>query len=125
MTPLEFTESKKYLPVMMRDHSFRGWLFRWIDIRAEKGRNDGGYLSKNLPNAVSAHIYVIDYFLWFMAQFGYTLQKVNRKDVEFYDIQQVIGDFENEERNRFFDELKKDLENRKKTPLGSESVQAD
>ena len=44
---------------------------------------------KNLPTWTMAHIYVIDFFLWYMAKCGYTLQK-SRAKIDFIDYQNDI-----------------------------------
>lgn len=45
-----------------------------------------------LPNSWrDNHIYVIDYFLWFMGQHGYKLQKI-RSGIQFFDINKTISE---------------------------------
>lgn len=72
----------KYLPPFMRDFHDQKELFKTIDDATIKRPDD---LVKR-PDWVSAHCYVIDVFLWFMAQRGYTLQRC-RKQAEFRDIE--------------------------------------
>lgn len=81
----DWAKSGKYLPEFMRDFHDQKDLFKTIQrLYAE---ND---TLKNMPGSwVDHHVYTIDYFLWFMAQHGYTLQR-NRSAVEFYNIHDTI-----------------------------------
>lgn len=74
----------KYLPEFMRDFDNQKNIFRSIDQLYEG--NDPGHIK--MPNWVSAHCYVIDWFLWFMASRGYTLQKCRAKQ-EFRPIPEM------------------------------------
>jgi hypothetical protein len=86
MTPEEFTKEMKYLPKFMRDFHDQKDLFKAIE---ELYKNDEGFKRLN-PNFRDSHIYTIDFFLWFMGQHGYKLQKVKHPDCKFYDIQETI-----------------------------------
>lgn len=72
----------KYLPSFMRDFHDQKELFKTIDDAMIKRPED----MVKRPDWVSAHCYVIDVFLWFMAMRGYTLQR-SRKQAEFRDIE--------------------------------------
>jgi len=74
-TPEEFTESEEHLPDFLRDfHSQKDifktihWLYSGKDHAKEISWIDG-------------HCYTIDWFLWFMAKHGYTLQKSRKSKV--------------------------------------------
>lgn len=84
-----------HLPRFMRDFHDQKRLFKHIDEMVASKRSDpiGQYLAKDLPNPISAHVYVIDYFLWFMARRGYTLQRARQK-FEFVDLDADLQDFE-------------------------------
>lgn len=73
----EWLQSGKYLPSMIRDFHDQKDLFKTIHLLYRK--ND---IKKQMPTWVQGHIYTIDWFLWYMASRGYTLQK-SRKKVEF------------------------------------------
>lgn len=84
-TAHDWSKDKGYLPDFMKDFHDQKDLFKSMEILFEKNEN-----FKKLPGSwIDRHIYVIDFFLWFMGQNGYTLQK-NRSNVEFFDIQDTI-----------------------------------
>lgn len=60
-------------------------------------------------DCINAHIFVIDYFLRFMAIHGYTLQK-SRTKLEFLDIEQTIEKYTEDQKKIFFDILKKEMD---------------
>ena len=68
---IDWLESGLYMPRFMRDFHDQKDLFKSI-----------GSLSDCSISPTSAHIYVVDKFLWYMASRGYTLQK-SRKNIEF------------------------------------------
>lgn len=82
----------EYLPQWLRDFHHQKDIFKTIhaslkvEDHAEAKRVDW----------VAGHCYVIDVFLWFMAQHGYTLQK-SRQAVHFKQLAETMKDWE---RNR-------------------------
>lgn len=73
----KYLESGKHLPEKMRDFHDQKDLFKSMH-----------HLYQDKDNApvqswIDGHIYIIDWFLWFMASRGYTLQKTRKKGVEF------------------------------------------
>jgi len=73
----EWLESSEYLPEFLRDfhdqkNIFKSMHFLYADAD----------VARDKPNWMQGQIYVIDWFLWFMASRGYTLQK-SRKGVSF------------------------------------------
>lgn len=98
---------KKHLPPLLRDFSFQGWLFRWIDhtVQANKRAHPTDLMLQQLPDSIAAHVYVIDYFLQFMAIFGYTLQRTNRRGIEVIDLKTTIDSFEKEQRQALLNAL--------------------
>lgn len=98
MTPSEFVKKSNrrgepiYLPPPIRDFHDQKELFKDIQRFVEnKQRADKNYTYLDGMTWVKAHVYVIDFFLWFMAQHGYTLQKCRRKDVEFHDLETELA----------------------------------
>jgi len=80
MTPEEYVRSGKHLPKIMRDFHDQKDIFKDIHHRyTEPGRKEIDW--------ISAQIYTVDWFLWYMGQRGYTLQKSKRKDIEFKDFE--------------------------------------
>ena len=75
---VEWLRSGEYLPVCMRDFHDQKNLFKSMHYLQQD--NEGG---ENNPTWVQGHIYIIDFFLWFMASRGYTLQKTRKKEIEF------------------------------------------
>ena len=77
--------SGKYLPKFLRDFHDQKDVFKAIhEMYAVQEKS----LTKDV-SWVAAHIYVIDFFLWFMARRGYTLQRTHRKG-EYRDIQKDV-----------------------------------
>ena len=72
----EWLDSDEYLPTFMRDFHDQKDLFKYMHS-AYRGQADVG-----THNWIDGHTYVIDWFLWFMASRGYTLQK-SRKKLDF------------------------------------------
>lgn len=79
MTALDnFLNSGEYLPQKLRDFQDQKNLFKSMHHLYQGSEN-----AKEMPSWVQGHVYTIDWFLWFMASRGYTLQKCRKKDVEF------------------------------------------
>lgn len=70
-------ESGEYLPKFMRDFHDQKDVFKSIYYLYQDSPG-----KDRMPSWLSSHIFVIDWFLWFMASRGYTLQK-SRKRIEF------------------------------------------
>ena len=86
----KWLKSGEYLPSPMRDLHDQKDLFKSMHHLYQG--NEG---SEHVPSWVSGHIYVIDFFLWFMASRGYTLQKTRKKGIEFKDwpsYRQILSD---------------------------------
>lgn len=83
----EWVKSGEHLPEFMRDFHDQKRLFKRIDESVTPQRREF------VPDWVSAQIYVIDFFLWFMARRGYTLQK-SHKILEFVDLKSDLEDFD-------------------------------
>lgn len=89
-----------YLPAFMRDFHDQKDIFKRINEMVEKRKeknikDNKAYWNDDYPNWVGAHIYVIDFFLWYMALCGYTLQK-SRRHFEFQDMQEDLADYKRE-----------------------------
>jgi len=76
----QWLESGEYLPRPIRDFHDQKDLFKNMHIVYRDSES-----ATKVPNWVNGQIYVIDWFLWYMASRGYTLQK-SRKKVEFMDM---------------------------------------
>ncbi len=77
----------------MRDFHDQKLLFKFLDKivdNAKRKEDHRNYLRDNLPDWISAHVYVVDFFLWTMARHGYTLQKSRRHIDDFSDIQERV-----------------------------------
>ncbi|AHK11168.1 hypothetical protein S14_56 [Shewanella sp. phage 1/4] len=78
----DWRKEGKHLPHFMRDFHDQKDLFKAMTVYFDN--------SDECPvNWVDGHVYTIDWFLWFMAAHGYTLQK-NRSAVEFLDYEMTI-----------------------------------
>lgn len=77
-------KSGEYLPSFLRDFHDQKDLFKCVEEIVNR---------HPIPNGdswIGRHVYVVDYFLWFMARHGYTLQK-SRRPVEFEDYDKTIS----------------------------------
>jgi hypothetical protein len=100
-----------YLPPIMRDFHDCKRLFKRINEVVDKARERdkdelGSAYTENLPTWVMAHVYTVDFFLWFMARRGYTLQR-SRKKLPYVDLEQDLRDFDErqlEEMRKFFED---------------------
>jgi hypothetical protein len=104
---IEWLKSGKHLPCFMRDFHDQKSVFKFFDemVQLKKERNPNDPIAQDLPNWISAQIYTIDFFLWTMAKFGYTLQK-SRAPIEFFDIEKTLVSYNNEKLQQIADELK-------------------
>lgn len=77
----DLLKSGRYLPVPLRDFHKQKGLFKtlWRFYERQEEREKAADPFRHPPleglNWLVSHIYVIDWFLWFMARYGYTLRK--------------------------------------------------
>ena len=85
----KFLNDLEYLPRYIRDFHDQKDLFKCIHklVAYEKSLD-------NL-NWVNCHVYTIDFFLWFMARHGYTLQK-SKKKIQFENLDTTLEQDKNE-----------------------------
>lgn len=91
----KWLSSLQYLPCFMRDFHDQKDIFKSIEYLYQDNEN-----FDKIPYWVSSHIYTVDFFLWYMASRGYTLQK-SRKNIEFKD-HFSIKELESESMKRLF-----------------------
>lgn len=89
----QFLSEGKYLPKFMRDFHDQKDLFKLIHWLYDPDMSKSGD-GKDIPNWVQSQCYTIDWFLWFMASRGYTLQK-NRTSIEFEEPTFSIREWQN------------------------------
>ncbi len=100
---VEWLKSGGYLPSVLRDFHDQKDIFKRVEEMVNR---------RPIPNSdswVGRHIYVIDYFLWFMARHGYTLQKT-RQPVEFEDIGKQMEEWREKKNSEFAAMLNSHLE---------------
>ncbi len=73
----EWLQSGEYLPEILRDFHDQKDLFKTMHTLYRDNDPAG-----QMPNWVDGQCYTIDWFLWYMASRGYTLQQ-SRKQIEF------------------------------------------
>jgi hypothetical protein len=100
-------KSGEYLPKFMRDFNNQKSLFKAMHFSFGENLSTNMYL-KDI-NWMQGHIYIIDFFLWFMARRGYTLQKT-RTNTEFLRLEDDINEMKKGQLKSF----KELLESRKK-----------
>lgn len=103
-TRKEWLEAKLHLPSVMRDFHAQKDVFkavqRWVSrAQAEKPED---HMVRDLPNWIVAHVYVIDFFLGFMALHGYTLQRTEKRSgFDFADLSKTLERLREEEAEAF------------------------
>jgi len=70
-------KSGEYLPEFLRDFHDQKAVFKTMHMLYRDSE-----AAPKMPNWAQGHQYVIDWFLWYMASRGYTLQK-SRKNIQF------------------------------------------
>jgi len=111
----------KYLPEPLRDFHDQKRLFKRIQVNVEnkirRNKQERGY-DPYLQgiNWCMAHVYVIDFFLWFMALHGYTLQR-SRQKFAFDDLDETMQDFEKQQIEQY-----KDIFSEEKADAASEAA---
>lgn len=75
MTPKEYVESGKHLPPFLKDFHDQKDFFKMVHSLYDHG-------DQCQPDWVKAHIYTIDWFLWYLGQRGWILQR-SRAKVDF------------------------------------------
>ena len=96
---IKWREEQKHLPEFMRDFHNCKELFKAVDQLIT--------CDEESPAAkvswLQGHCYTIDVFLWFMARYGYTLQR-NRTKLAFEDLEETLKALQLE-RNKGFAEM--------------------
>lgn len=79
----EWLKSSEYLPPVMRDFHDQKDVFKSIFFHCRYAGKPS--LLGDGVGWIDAHIFTVDFFLWYMAAHGYTLQR-SRKRVPFLDL---------------------------------------
>ena len=82
----EWLKSGDYLPPRLRDFHAQKAIFKSV----EKVLGNRPLDDMVRDSWIGRHIYVIDYFLWYMARHGWTLQR-SRQSIEFEDIDKRLS----------------------------------
>lgn len=114
-------ESGEYLPDFMRDFHDQKNLFKAIQDAVDmRNARDASSYTKDI-NFVSAQVYTVDFFLWFCARRGYTLQK-SRKRLSFESITEWVSAKKREREKAYMQEFtsakeaQRNVRKNKKTP---------
>lgn len=71
---IKWLESGKHLPLVLRDFHDQKKVFKEIHSLYRDANN-----ADAMPTWTDAHVYVVDWFLWYMASRGYSLQRNRTK----------------------------------------------
>lgn len=95
----EWLDKQEFLPPELRDHHAQKDVFKRVQqmVEAKRSSESASVYDRDLPNWISAHIYTVDFFLWFMAMHGYTLQRARTRKLVFYDLAATIAAFKEEQ----------------------------
>jgi len=91
-------KSGKYLPPILRDFHDQKDCFKWMDRFVQNKIRSGSHHLDGY-NWVQFHCLTIDFFLWYMAVHGYTLQRT-RKPLPFGDWKETMKAFDAEQLER-------------------------
>jgi hypothetical protein len=91
---IEYVKEAKHLPDFLKDFHDQKEFFHAMYEQWGEGET----LQK--INWTDAHIYTIDYFLWWMGLHGYKLQKIRSKDFRFYDPHSSIRDYNKQRKDK-------------------------
>jgi hypothetical protein len=109
----EWSANGDYLPEPLKDFHDQKRVFKRIDellqtrVAEYKRENSGFEPPESAVSWVAGHIYVIDLFLWFMAQHGWTLQRVRSPKANrpgFCDLGETIRDYEKRQLEKYMEE---------------------
>lgn len=90
----EWREKGKHLPIFMRDFHDQKDIF--------KAMTDYFNNADEMPVSwQDGHVFTIDWFLWFMAAHGYTLQKTAAKCDNFHELDKTIERSKNARQEQF------------------------
>lgn len=104
---LTWLKSGEYLPECIRDFHDQKDLFRHVEEMVDK---------RPIPQGdtwIGRHVFVIDYFLWFMARHGYTLQR-SRQPIEFEDYGRSINEWRERQASSFAEMLNRHITEQKR-----------
>jgi hypothetical protein len=91
-------DNPKNLPDFLKDFHDQKYVFKFIHTIIDR-ENDKDHILEQVSYA-DAQIYTIDYFLFIMFKYGYTLQK-SRAKLNFYDLKKDIEKMKNKESENF------------------------
>lgn len=129
ITAKEFVDSGKHLPPFLQDFHDQKDVFKWlgqfVGNAKQKDEQQGNFRVGDMPNWASAHIYTIDFFLWYMGMAGYTLQR-SRSNVDFLDLNACLQQFKQAQLKAFADMLnqrKAEKDSQANEPKGTTELQ--
>ena len=88
MKPINYVSNGEHLPEFIKDFQDQKDLFKAIYEQWKDGEPNHKVLED--VNWVDAHVFTVDFFLWWMGLHGYKLQKTKKKGVDFYDPLETI-----------------------------------
>lgn len=96
-------DNPKNLPDFLKDFHDQKYVFRFIHTIINR-ENDENHILEQI-SFVDAQIYTIDYFLFIMFKYGYTIQK-SRAKFDFYNLEQDIKKMKENNNESFVNMLK-------------------
>jgi len=96
-------DNPKYLPDFIKDFHDQKNLFKFIHSTIKVEDDDKDHILKQI-SYVEAQIYTIDYFLFIMFKYGYSLQK-SRAKVSFFDIDYQMKKWKEKNNDNFLNML--------------------
>lgn len=94
---LKYRENGNHLPYFMKDFHDQKNLFKFISDYIDSSEEDH---ILNTVNPYQAHVYTIDYFLFIMFRYGYSLQK-SRMKFDFLSIDDELKKYKDEQNKKF------------------------
>jgi hypothetical protein len=95
----EWLSQGRYLPRFLRDFHDQKDVFKWIWRAVDKRRSTDPTTCASMT-WIDAHVFTIDFFLWFMARHGWTLQRA-RNGYQHASWAATIAEMKDEEASQF------------------------
>lgn len=86
-------KSGDYMPSRLRDFHDQKDLFKCMHDFYSAAFRDPKNEQWGIPSWTGCQVYIVDFFLYFMAMHGYTLQR-SRSDLPFYSLDESVGEFQ-------------------------------
>ena len=93
-------KSGDYMPPRLRDFHNQKDLFKCMHNFYRSAFSDPKNEQWGIPSWMGGQVYIVDFFLYFMAMHGYTLQR-SRSNIPFCDMDAMVEQFKDKQADSF------------------------